>query len=314
MHGHIVFNSVNRMSGYKYRYKNGDWEKYIQPITDRICEKHGVAPLEYDGEIKKGKSYAQWDAERKGKTNWKKIICADIDYIISISENETEFLRNMKKIGYQIRKGNSQKHGIYFAIKAIEQKRAWRSYNLGNGYSYSEILSRLEKERFEYQYPKSPRIQSVNLPKAVLGNSIPEFQKKRIRKMYFISFGYHNVKNPYVVDYREVRKSVLHIDQLWENIRYLNRNKINSYEELLDHELRLIEQEKRIKNQIYRTNEQQGNEEKLQVIRKEKRIIRRIKKEEEGEFFYIKMEQPGMQIQNKKKKEADKQWMKNRKV
>ena len=26
MHGHIVFNSVNRISGYKYRYENGDWE------------------------------------------------------------------------------------------------------------------------------------------------------------------------------------------------------------------------------------------------------------------------------------------------
>lgn len=38
MHGHIVFNSVNRMSGYKYRYEKKDWEKYIQPLTDRICE------------------------------------------------------------------------------------------------------------------------------------------------------------------------------------------------------------------------------------------------------------------------------------
>ena len=42
MHGHIVFNSVNRMDGYKYRYEKGDWEKYIQPITDRVCEKYGL--------------------------------------------------------------------------------------------------------------------------------------------------------------------------------------------------------------------------------------------------------------------------------
>ena len=48
MHGHIVFNSVNRMSGYKYRYENGDWGKFIQPITDRICERHGLPPLEFD--------------------------------------------------------------------------------------------------------------------------------------------------------------------------------------------------------------------------------------------------------------------------
>ena len=48
----------------------------------------------------------------------------------------------MEKIGYQIRKGESQKHGVYLAFKAMEQKRAWRSYNLGNGYSYSEIQLR----------------------------------------------------------------------------------------------------------------------------------------------------------------------------
>ena len=29
-HGHIVFNSVNRVTGYKYRYERGDWEKFIR--------------------------------------------------------------------------------------------------------------------------------------------------------------------------------------------------------------------------------------------------------------------------------------------
>ena len=103
MHGHIVFNSVNRMSGYKYRYENGDWEKYIQPITNKICEKYGLPPLEFDAETRKGKSYAQWQADKKGAPTWKKIIRADIDYIISISGNEEEFISNMEKIGYQIR-------------------------------------------------------------------------------------------------------------------------------------------------------------------------------------------------------------------
>ena len=41
MHGHIIFNSVNRVSGYKYRYADGDWEKEIQPVTDTLCRKYG---------------------------------------------------------------------------------------------------------------------------------------------------------------------------------------------------------------------------------------------------------------------------------
>lgn len=38
MHCHIVFNSVGRYDGAKYRYVNGDWEKNIQPVTDEITE------------------------------------------------------------------------------------------------------------------------------------------------------------------------------------------------------------------------------------------------------------------------------------
>lgn len=260
MHGHIVFNSVNRMSGYKYRYENGDWEKYIQPITNKICEKYGLPPLEFDAETRKGKSYAQWQADKKGAPTWKKIIRADIDYIISISGNEAEFISNMEKIGYQIRKGDSQKHGAYFSFRAMEKKRGWRSYNLGSGYHYEEILSRIRREKFVYKNPRSPRIRFYKMKRINTHQAVTQFQKKRIRKIYFVSVQYHNIKNPYAVDYREVRKSLLHIDQLWENINYLKQFQISSYAELLDREAKIKEQEKALKNQIYNKDFLQDNE------------------------------------------------------
>lgn len=290
MHGHIVFNSVNRVSGYKYRYENGDWEKYIQPITDRICEGHGLPPLEFDAETRKGKSYAQWEADRKGKPSWKKIIRADIDYIISISENEIEFLCNMGKIGYQIKKGNSQKHGIYFSFQAIEQKRAWRSYNLGTGYSYSEIISRLGTEKFVCEYPKSPQIQNFKIHKNAVSNPILEFQKKRIRKIYFVSFRYHNVKNPYVVNYREVRKSILHIDQLWADITYLKRKNITTYDELLSREKKIKEQEKALKNREYNTDFLKESEEYLKYKSLQKKLGQIPKSEDRFEEILDELE------------------------
>lgn len=285
MHGHIVFNSVNRVTGYKYRYENGDWEKYIQPITDRICERHGLSPLEFDNEKRKGTSYAQWEAEKIGKPNWKKIIRADIDYIISISENETEFLHNMEKIGYHVRKGNSQKHGIYLSFKAAEQKRAWRSYNLGEGYSYSEILSRLDKEKFVYESPKSPRIKFCRMQRITNYQPMVEFRKKRIRKIYFVSYRYHKLKNPYAVDYREVRKSLLHIHQLWEDVNYLNRHQIGSYKELLSRETEIKEKEKAIKNQKYSTEFLKESEEYI----KYKTLKEKLKQipEQDDEFENI---------------------------
>lgn len=95
---------------------------------------------------------------------------------------------------------------------------------------------------------------------AVQDQAVTQFQKKRIRKIYFVSVQYHNIKNPYAVDYREVRKSLLHIDQLWENINYLKQFQINSYAELLDREAKIKEQEKALKNQIYNKDFLQDNE------------------------------------------------------
>ena len=266
----------------------------------------------------------------------------------------------MEKIGYHVRKGNSEKHGIYYAFRASEQKRAWRSYKLGNGYSYSDILIRIENEKYIQHYPKTPRVHSYKISKAAFGRPILEFQKKRIRKWYFVSYRYHNVENPFAVDYSEVRKTLLHIDQLYENILYLNQKNIRTYDALLTREAKVIEKEKALKNQKYSTdflqedeiylryqqlreklkkipdsddefekvldeleelechlpdavlNKKEGEEnieEELQYIRKEKKIINRIKREEERvPFFYHSMEQPKEQFQNNKKKEVREHW------
>lgn len=48
IHGHIIFNSVRCTTGYKYDYKNGDWENIIQPLTNRICREHGLSVLDLE--------------------------------------------------------------------------------------------------------------------------------------------------------------------------------------------------------------------------------------------------------------------------
>ena len=42
IHGHIIFNSVRCTTGYKYDYKNGDWENIIQPLPNRICRENAT--------------------------------------------------------------------------------------------------------------------------------------------------------------------------------------------------------------------------------------------------------------------------------
>ena len=43
VHSHIVFNSVSFVDGKKYRYEKGDWAKYIQPITNQLCQEYGLS-------------------------------------------------------------------------------------------------------------------------------------------------------------------------------------------------------------------------------------------------------------------------------
>lgn len=50
IHGHIVFNSVNFLTGKKFRYEKGDWAKYMQPITNRLCEEYGLSTISIDRE------------------------------------------------------------------------------------------------------------------------------------------------------------------------------------------------------------------------------------------------------------------------
>ena len=49
IHGHIIFNSVSFLTGRKYRYEKGDWARYIQPITNRLCEEYGLSTIELAG-------------------------------------------------------------------------------------------------------------------------------------------------------------------------------------------------------------------------------------------------------------------------
>ena len=52
VHSHIVFNSVSFVDGKKYRYEKGDWAKYIQPITNRLCQEYGLSIIDVDDEKK----------------------------------------------------------------------------------------------------------------------------------------------------------------------------------------------------------------------------------------------------------------------
>lgn len=255
VHGHIVFNSVSRTTGYKYRYEKGDWEKYIQPVTDRICERHGLSRLEYEKEKRVGKSYAEHYAEKKGRYTWKKIIRSDIDYMISCSESWQDFLSQMKQIGYTFpRTGVKKDIGEYITFCAPGGHRR-RSDSLGIGYTVSDIKKRLTGEMtLEKILSKYSRIVSPEIKRYSMGNFTKQtqylspYQSKYVSR-YLQPRTYYSCRNPFAVDQKKIRKNLLQINRLGEDCRYLLKYNIRSREELIQREKGVLRDEKFLRSQ-----------------------------------------------------------------
>lgn len=177
-HGHLIFNSVSRETGLKYRYEKGDWEKYIQPITDKISKKYGLKELEF----------TSYEEESK-KVNWKGIIMNDIDECISSSHSYEEFIDLMKdRFHYQIREGTSNRYGLYFSYKPNGKAKAIRSYNLPIDYQPNYIKYRIEGG---LDLVKSPKINYTNKKAYILHNKrkyvkwkdMNEYQRYKFKRL-----------------------------------------------------------------------------------------------------------------------------------
>lgn len=231
MHIHIVFNSVSRYTGLKYRYVNGDWEKSIQPITDMICEKYGLSKLEYDkGEKRVGKSYAEHIATKKNNFTWTKIIRADIDHAITVSNSMDDFFQIMKGYGYQIRIGQSEKHGKYAAYSHLgvterESKKAHRDYSLGKDYTLARIEERIwlrEKKQKTYIIPSMSEIPYLPKPKK---NRFQVCLYNRVQQAYAFQFLDLRIESQI-----RARKDLLHINQVAEEAEYIIKNDMSDFE------------------------------------------------------------------------------------
>lgn len=224
-HAHIVFNSVSRTTGMKYRYEKGDWEKTIQPITDVICEKHGLSRLEFEKEKVNHLTYDRWLYKKQSKMNWPHIMMADIDYAISQSENLEEFYLIMTQMNYSLRFGNTEKHGQYIAYtlhgSQEEQKVTKRSYRMGRDYSLDGIKYRIEhKDEIEKYFHEEVADSLAKRMDARIGKA----SSIRSTKTYYRAYqavSYYRLPNPFALPQYKIKKDILSLDKLLEECAYI---------------------------------------------------------------------------------------------
>ena len=253
VHSHIVFNSVSFVDGKKYRYEKGDWAKYIQPITNKLCQEYGLSIIDVDdgSKEKEHESYKDWSEYREGSFVWADMIKRDLDSCILQAGNYEQFLELLSDKGYEV------KQGKYLAVKPQGMTRFRRCKTLGDMYSDEVIRERIEKEDISFYREQQKEVQPV-LCKCKVRRyrraKMSGLQKRYYAKLYRIG---KLKKKPYsqVWKYKDdIRK----MHKLQEEYLFLVNHDIHSAEELVSVISSLTDKRKEVsaeKSRIYKARE-----------------------------------------------------------
>ena len=105
IHSHLVFNSVNTMTGEKYHIRTADYYKQIRAVSDRLCREHGLSVI-MQGESGKAVSYVEWLRQSKGQPTFRSMLEADLRAAIEDANDLGHFYLLMEHMGYEIHHGN----------------------------------------------------------------------------------------------------------------------------------------------------------------------------------------------------------------
>ena len=179
IHNHIIFCAVNFVDYHKY---NSNKRSYydIRNISDRLCRENGLSVV-VPGKGSKGKSYAEYQAEKTG-TSWKGKLKIAVDALIPQVSNFEELLSQLQAAGYEI------KPGKYISCRAPGQERFTRLKTLGADYTEEAIRERIEGKRTRTaKAPKTERGVSLLID---IENSIKAAQSRGYEQWAKI----HNLK------------------------------------------------------------------------------------------------------------------------
>ena len=228
VHSHIVFNSVSFVDGKKYRYEKGDWAKYIQPITNKLCQEYGLSIIDVEdgSKEKKHENYKDWSEYREGSFVWADMIKRDLDACILQANDFSGFLELLSEKGYEV------KQGKYLAVRPQGMTRFRRCKTLGENYSQEAIVERIAKEDLSFYQSQNEEKQAAIVKcyvKRYRRAKMSGLQKRYYAKLYRIG---KLKKKPYsqVWKYRDdIRK----MHKLQEQYLFLVRHKIERAEELV---------------------------------------------------------------------------------
>ena len=223
LHAHIVINSVNMVTGYKFQCRNGDWKYKFQPITNKLCEEYGlhITPAEYSKESK-NMARPQWEREQ-AFSEW---IKQDALFCAISAENMEHFIFLMEKLGFEV------KQGKYITVKVPGMKRFKRLDTISEDLSRENLEAMFRYGDASLASPVNRTVSLLPVRKAIL----TPYQRKCYARMYRLRLAEKKrftYKSAYL--YEQIRK----MNELQEEYLVVVKYDVKSYGDLFNLKLRL---------------------------------------------------------------------------
>lgn len=141
-HNHLVWNSVNSITGRKYHIGEKDLYLTIRRISDELCRENGLSVID-PKPGSRGKHYAEILAECTGQPTQRSVLREAIDRAIASERvfSSQALLEYLEECGY---KTDANPRRKYVKVLPPGAERYIRlSDKMGDGYSWKKILQRL---------------------------------------------------------------------------------------------------------------------------------------------------------------------------
>ena len=233
IHNHFVINSVSNIDGRKFHSGAKDLA-LLRETSDRLCKEHQLSVIKNPSG--KGKSYAQWSAEKNGKPTYQSITKADIDRAVMASTTMRDFYRVMEEMGYHLKlytkSGSLLKHPVAIPPGGTKGVRLDR---LGYDYTLDGITDRILRN-MRKQVP-FPEVEKQHRGKYRLRGSFRKYPKAtgfRALYLYYCYLLKIIVKKPASVKKvsASLREDIVKLDWIIAQTRFLGANKIETAEDL----------------------------------------------------------------------------------
>ena len=318
MHSHICFSSVSCVDGKKYRYNDNDWERILQPITDRLCQKYGFPTLKMDredlgeaietaeevkqrnsrraykrkgygiqaGEEKKQRRHSNTKYYKEETEAYSKQdhIRVDIDDAIYRSRSWSDFITIMRSKGYQM------KFGKHFSVKApgLGMEKYRRTYRLGEGYSEKDIRDRIaihDQPLPDFYHPEEKK---ATLPEKEIRYKGKIKLTEESRKHYAMQYRQGLLKPGQNRSYYAIRSAIYRMRKAEQREKFLEVHQIYDIQSakavLAEYEIRLKETEAEKKEFLEKRSPYMSLIQKYKECMEYQDIYREFHSDREGVF------------------------------